>query len=329
MLAAVLYGARDLRLEERPYPKPLGKGWVVVETVAVGICGTDKAFYTGSYRPPKLPLVPGHEAVGRVVEGPENLVGKTVVTEINLVTDWSHPICRLGLYTHCPPEARRVLGIDFDGAMAEAFLSRVEALHLVEGLSPEQAVFVEPLAAVLRAFSLEPLPPEASIAVVGAGTLAHLAAQVARLAGLHVYVVVRDDSPKKKFFTSLGLQVVTVNEAREVAKQLGQGFDAVFEATGTPHGLQLALELVKPLGTVYAKSTHGLPAAIDATRMVVNEVKIVGSRCGTWREFRKAIKLLREGRVKTVVTSVYRLEDAVEAFEKSLQRSELKVVVKP
>ncbi len=330
MRAAVLHGPRDIRVEERPAPRP-GPGWVLVRTRLVGICGTDKAFYTGAYRPPKLPLVPGHEAVGEVVEGPDELVGRRVVTEINLVADWSHPVCRAGMYTHCPPPARRVLGIDFDGAMAEYFVSRPEALHPVDGLSDEEAVFVEPLAAVLRAFKLRPLEPGWSVAVLGTGPLALLAAQVARLSGARVTVVARPGSPKRRFFEELGFRVLTYREALEEARGIneGLGYDAVVEATGSPEGLGQAVELVRPLGVVYLKSTHGRPAPLDQTAAVVKEVALVGSRCGTSREFREAIELLRAGLVRVRVTARFTLDRVREAFEASLERGQLKVVVAP
>jgi alcohol dehydrogenase len=328
--AAVLYGPRRVRVEDKPLPKP-EQGWVLVRTRLVGICGTDKAFYTGRYRPPKLPLVPGHEVVGEVVAGADDLVGARVVSEINLITDWSHPVCRAGLYTHCPPNARRVLGIDFDGAMAEYFVSRREALHRVNGVSDEQAIFVEPLAAVLRAFKINPLPPRSNVAVLGTGPLALLAAQVLRYYGASVVVVARPDSPKKKFFRELGLKVVDLGEAIEIAKTLneGLGFDAVVEATGSPEALNQAIGLVRPLGIVYLKSTHGQLAGFNQTLAVVKEVTLVGSRCGTSREFKEAIQLLAKGVIRVKITAQYALDDAREAFEASLERSHLKVAVRP
>jgi len=144
MDALRLYGPRDLRLEDVPIPEP-PRGWALVRTEAAGICGTDKAFYLGTYPLFKSPLVPGHEVVVRVVEGPEGLLGKRVVAEINFACGRCR-LCRSGLYTHCP--RKRTLGIDFDGGMAEYFVSPVEALHAAERLDPVAGVAVEPLAAV-------------------------------------------------------------------------------------------------------------------------------------------------------------------------------------
>ncbi len=329
MLAARLYGPRDLRIEEVEKPRG-GDDWVIVRTLAVGICGTDRAFYTGSYRLFKAPLIPGHEAVGVVEEGPSELRGRLITTEINLILDYSHP-CVREAYTHCPPSVRRVLGIDFDGAMAEFFATRVDAIHVVEGVEPpKKAVYAEPLAAVLRAFRLEPLEPRARLAVVGTGALALLAAQVARLHGADVTIYARRDSPKARLFEKLGFHVEPVEEVEvERVKWLGLGYDAVFEATGTPEGLNIAVAIARPLGRVYAKSTHGRPAEIDATVAVVKELRIIGSRCGWHRDFEDAIQLLRSGVIEAPITATYPLRDARRAFERSLERDAFRVIVKP
>ena len=329
MLAARLYGPRDLRVEEVEEPRG-GNGWVIVRTLAVGICGTDRAFYTGSYKLFKKPLTPGHEVVGVVEEGPEELRGRLITTEINLILDPLHP-CVREAYTHCPPGVRRVLGIDFDGAMAEKFVTRLDALHVVEGIEPpDRAVYVEPLAAVLRAFSLEPLRPQARLAVVGTGALALLAAQVARLQGAIVTVYARRGSLKARLFEKLGFVVEYVDDVNvEEVKWSGLGYDAVFEATCTPEGLNLAIAIAKPLAVIYAKSTHGRLSSIDATAAVVKELRIAGSRCGWRRDFEDAIRLIREGLVETPITAVYSLRQAKEAFERSLERDAFRVVIKP
>ena len=333
MLAARLYGPWDLRVERVPVPEPRG-GWALVRTVAVGVCGTDKAMYTGGYRLRRAPLTPGHEAVGVVVSTPpgyEGLVGRLVVPEINLVDPgllWREP-CR-SMYTHCP--GRRVLGMDVDGAMAEYFVVPVHALHDARGLEPWRAVFAEPLAAVLRAFTLYPPRPGAPAAVIGSGSLALLAAQVMeRVYRLRVTVFARRGSPKARVLESIGLRVRWVDELEEaVAEETpwGLGYEVVFEATGSGEGLGLAVEAAAPLATVHVKSTHGGGAWLPQTRAVVKELRIVGTRCGTWREFEEALRLLRERVVEPVVTHRVRgLGNAREAFEKALERGSIKVIV--
>ncbi len=326
MLAAVLYGPRDLRVEDAPKPERLGDEWVLVKMEAVGICGTDRAFYTGSYPLFKKPLILGHEAYGVIVEGPKEWLGRPIVTEINLVIDPLAP-CAREAYTHCPEGRRLILGINFDGAMAEYFLTRIDAVHDANRLEPYQAIHVEPLAAVLRAFQLEPLRPGTNLAVIGTGTLALLAAQVARIQGARVTVYARRDSPKARVFEKLGFHVEHIEELDLEKIKWSGVYDAVFEATGNSQGLDAAVKLVKPLGVVYAKSTHGRPSSIDTTVLVVKEARIVGSRCGWYSDFEQAIRLLAEGEIETVVTASYPLREARTAFERSLERDAFRVVI--
>ncbi|ABL78913.1 MDR/zinc-dependent alcohol dehydrogenase-like family protein [Thermofilum pendens] len=328
MKAALLYGPGDLRVEDVPLPeKP--EGWALVKTLAVGICGTDKAFYKGTYPLFKKPLIPGHEVSGVVVEGPEELVGRLVVSEINFPC-WRCEYCRSGLYTHCP--YKKTLGIDFDGGLAEYFVAPATALHAAEGLDPVVATEVEPLAALLNALRLKPPAPGDSVAVVGTGNLAVMLVQVLKDAGFRPVVVSRAGSSKAEILRSLDVEVVTAEQASRLGGESGDGvgFDVVFEVSGDPSALNLAVDLVKPRGTVHLKSTPGNPGSVNLTKAVVKEVAVIGSRCGTFREFREAIRLLREGRVRPVITSVYGgLEKAREAFERSFRPGEVKVVVKP
>ncbi len=338
MRAAFIEAPGRVVVGEAPEPE-VPPGWALVRSVAVGICGTDKAFYRGSYRPPGgYPLIPGHEAVGVVASAPMeygDLVGRLVVPEINLVDKgdmWREP-CRSGLYIHCPAPVKRTLGIDYPGALAEYFSVPAWLLHPVEGLRPEEAVAVEPLAAVLKAFSLEPPRPGDRAAVVGSGFLASLAGQVLQnVYGLDVVVFARGDSPKRGLLESLGLRVEPVEDAVEVARREGRwglGFDVVFEATGSGEGLDVAVRIARPQGVVHVKSTSGERSCFDQTLAVVKELRLVSSRCGTWREFEEAIRLLRSGVVRPLVTSVvWGLENAPEAFERALRREELKVVVR-
>ena len=328
MLAARLYEPRNLVVEDVEPPKPPA-GWAVVRSVAVGICGTDKAFYTGTYPLFKTPLVPGHEVAGIVEEGPEELQGRLVVSEINFSCGKCY-YCRSGLYTHCP--YKKTLGIDFDGGLAECFVAPPWALHVVEGLDPIVVTEVEPLAAVLNALEQHPLPPTARCAIIGSGNLALLTAQVLRLQGAEPLLVARPGSPKAVKLAGMGFTVASVDEAREAARRStpeGLGFDVVFEVSGDPAALNLAVELARPRGVIHLKSTPGAPASVNTTLAVVKELRIVGTRCGSFREFERAIELLRRKLVAPIITSVVEgLPRAREAFEKSLSRNEFKVVVK-
>ena len=329
MRALVLHGPRDLRYEEIPDPSPRSN-WVLVKIKRVGICGTDKAFYKGTYKPGKLPIVLGHEIAGEVVEVglgvSRDLVGRRVTSEINIPCRrcW---YCLSGMYTHCP--YREVIGISIDGGMAEYILTREDVIHIVEDLSFDKIAFIEPLAAVVEMIEMEPPKPLSRVAVLGLGPIGLLSIQVLKLMRPRLLVAVaRRESPKTKLALQLGAdEIVYLDELDDYVKRKtpeGQGFDYVVEATGDPSGLELATKITRPRGVVAAKSTHGAPTSFNYTYAIVKELRIVGSRCGP---FDKAIDLLRLGLVKTdpLVTSVYPLSRGVEAMEKSFERDQIKI----
>ena len=331
MLAALLRGPRSISVEEVPDPRP-PPGWARLAVCVVGICGTDKAMYTGAYRPGRLPIIPGHEVSGvvdEVGEGVEpGLVGKPATAAINITCGrcW---FCTHGLREHCP--SRRAIGISADGGMAEYLLVPAENIHVIEGLSFSEAAFAEPLAAVLKMAVLEPPRPGLNVVVLGIGTIGLLAIQVLRRFAPRLLVAIaRPGSPKARLAKAVGAdEVLTPEEAFELARREtpeGQGFDYVVEATGSPEGLDMAVELARPRGVVMAKSTHGRPSSLNATLAVVKELRIVGSRCGP---FEPALRLLREKgvRVRELVTATFGLEEARDALEASLRREHVKVQV--
>ncbi len=333
MLAVLLKSPGKISVEDVPDPE-VSSGWVKIKVEEVGICGTDKAFYRGSYIPGKLPIIPGHEIAGIVVEVgggvPKDIVGARVTTEINISCGkcW---FCLNGLKTHCP--YREVLGITIDGGMAEYVAVPYSNVHLVNGLDPATAAFVEPLAAVLEAIDLEPPRPGSSIAVIGIGTVGLLFLQVLKHYSLEsIVAVARPNSPKANLAKRLGADyVLTYEEVLDFIKKNtheGQGFDYVVEATGSPEGLDLAVSIAKPRAVVAAKSTHGEPVRFNYTLAVVKELRIVCSRCGP---FKPAIRMLRDGvvNVRELVTSTYSLREAEEAFRRSLERDQVKVHLRP
>jgi alcohol dehydrogenase len=328
--ALVLHAPGDLRLERVEDPRP-GPGEVLIRVRRAGICGTDKAFYKGTYRLLKSPLIPGHEVVGEVVEVgvgvDKSLVGCRVTSEINLYCG-KCAYCLTGLKTHCP--YREVIGITRDGGMAEYMVTRADVVHSVEGLSDAQAAFVEPLAAVVEMLELAPIASGDTVAIVGSGAIAILSARLISTVAKPrlLMAIVRRDSPKARYLEKSGVdELVPLDEALEYTRRKtveGQGFDYVVEASGSPEGLQLAVELVKPRGVIAAKSTHGALVPVDITKLVVKEAKIVGSRCGP---FKRAIELLKRRivEIEDLVTSVYSLDQGVEAFKKSFERDQVKV----
>jgi len=325
MRALVLHAPKDLRLEDVDERSP-GNGWVKVRIKRVGICGTDKSIYLGDYAARKLPIILGHEISGEVVEVgegvDERMIGKRVTSEINLNCG-ECSFCKRGLREHCL--RREALGITLDGGMADYMLTRADLLHSIGDLSWLQGAFIEPLAAALKPFYLMPPPPSSSIAIVGLGTIGLLSVQVSSLfAPKRLIAISRRRSRKSELAELFGAESMTIEEALNLKGE----FDIVIEASGSPDGLEIALNLTRPRGTIFAKSTHGKEVSFDYTRAVVNEITILGSRCGP---FDAAIGLLERGKVRVdeLVTSVYKLDDGIEAFKKSFDPDELKVQLEP
>ena len=291
-------GRAAVRDVPRPRPRP---GFALVRVLLSGICNTDLELKHGYHG---FSGVPGHEFGGVGAGAPDSpLLGKRVVGEINLACGrcaW----CADGLGRHCP--RRTVLGIrGHPGAHAE-FLTLPEAnlREVPSGVSDEEAVFVEPLAAACEILDQVSVPEGTRAAVLGPGKLGRLAAAVLRAAGADV--------------TLLGRKT----RARAAS------FDLVVEATGSPAGMPRALALVRPRGTVVWKSTHHAPAKFDAAPLVVNEVTVVGSRCG---RFEPALELLRTRRVdvRPLLSSEFPLGDAGRALRVAARPGVLKVLLKP
>ncbi len=286
---------RDVR---RPAPRT---GFALVRVLLSGICNTDLELRRGYHA---FSGIPGHEFVG-VVEGPKSspFLGKRVVGEINLACGtcaW----CAQGLGRHCP--RRTVLGIrGHAGAHAEFLTLPAENLRAVpEGVSDEEAVFVEPLAAACEILDQVSVKEGARAAVLGPGKLGRLAAAVLGAAGAEVTLLPRG------------------------ARARAASFDLVVEATGSPAGMPRALELVRPRGTIVWKSTHHAPARFDAAPLVVNEVTVVGSRCG---RFEPALEFLggRTFDVRSLLSEVFPLERAGRALRVASRPGVLKVLLRP
>jgi alcohol dehydrogenase len=291
-------GRAAVREVRRPTPRP---GFALVRVIASGICNTDLELRRGYHG---FSGVPGHEFVGRV-EGPAGSawLGKRVVGEINLACgrcDW----CRRGLGRHCPK--RTVLGIvKHPGAHAEYLtLPETNLREVPREISDEEAVFVEPLAAACEVLDQVAVGPETRAAVLGAGKLGTLVAAVLENAGAQTRLLGRR------------------SRARPAS------FDLVVEATGSPEGMPAALRLVRPRGTVVWKSTHHAPARFDAAPVVVNEISLVGSRCG---RFEPALDLLRRRKVDVgrLLSAEFPLSRAVRALAEAARPGVRKVILRP
>jgi alcohol dehydrogenase len=305
----------DGRVEVREAPRAQRPpGFALLRLLAAGICNTDLELQRGYYG---FRGTPGHEFVAEVVEADDPaLAGKRVVGEINLACrrcDW----CRCGLGRHCPE--RTVLGIvRHPGAFAE-YLTLPEAnLHVVpDGLSTEAAVFTEPLAAACEILDQVAIPPGATVAVLGDGKLGLLIAMVLRGAG---YTVHHFGKHPEKLRLSGG---ETFTEPPPAA-----AYDFVVDATGHPDGLRAAVAATRPRGTVILKSTvHGM-VPVDTAPIIVNELTLVGSRCG---RFEAALPLLAAGRipVERLIDARFPLRSAPEAFARAAARGVLKVLLTP
>lgn len=333
--AAVLEGPRRLVVRERPVREP-GPLEARVRILMAGICGTDLALHSGDY-PIPLPLVPGHEWVG-VVEalGPgviPEMLGARVVGDINQTCrsydrDPACAACDADLERHCLD--RTVMGIiKSDGAWATDVIVPALNLHAVPfGVDDRHAVLAEPLAAAIQTFEISPVFPGDHVVVLGAGRLGALIAQVARLKGARVIAVTRS-AEKRKRALKLGAKHALApgeNLAKEVRAITGPlGAQMVVEATGDPESLGVALGLVRPRGTIALKTTCGIPARLDATKAVVDEVQISTSRCGP---FPKALAMLREANLKLdpLITATLPLDQVHEGLELAAQGAKVLLV---
>lgn len=338
MRAAVLVAPGRIEIHEKPDPVP-GPLEVVVRVDAAGVCGTDLALFAGDFAVP-LPLVPGHELAGTVVDAgvgvPERWAGARVTTEISLTCltrkDADPCVaCRRQLSEHC--RRRKVIGLrDADGVFAERILLPVGGLYdLPEKLPPTTAVLVEPLAAAIRTFKLTPVGPGSTVVVLGAGRLGLLACRVARSHGARVWAASR--SPEKReraerFGAEEAFDAADPGLREAILERTeGLGADVVVEATGAPEGFSSAIGLVRPRGTIALKTTCGAPVPdFPATELVVREITVQGSRCGPFPE---AIERLAAGQVPVDALGIetFPLDRVADAF--AAARSGAKAILLP
>jgi 2-desacetyl-2-hydroxyethyl bacteriochlorophyllide A dehydrogenase len=307
-------GAVSVREVERPR---CAEGFAVIRLLVGGICNTDLELQRGYYG---FIGTPGHEFVGEVVEcGDRAWVGRRVVGDINLACGHC-PMCARGLGRHCP--ARTVLGIvGHPGAFQEFLTLPVRNLHAVpDQMGNETAVFTEPLAAACEILEQVTIPAGAAVAVLGDGKLGLLIAQVLHAAGCRVHQFGRH-AEKLAISARAGVHTEIAGPVRPRAE-----FEWVVDATGSREGLAAAVSMAMPRGTVILKSTVHGEVPVDTAPVIVNEITLVGSRCG---RFGPALELLRTGRVNVadLISERMKLSDAARAFERAGQRGVLKVLV--
>ncbi|MBR8837654.1 MAG: alcohol dehydrogenase catalytic domain-containing protein [Stigonema ocellatum SAG 48.90 = DSM 106950] len=297
-----------------PIPEP-PPGEALVRVLCAGICNTDLELKRGYY--PYTGIL-GHEFVGVVEQGPEHLVNLRVVGEINAACGHCR-FCRSGQPTHC--ENRTVLGIvNRNGAFADYLCLPNENLHPVpDNVPTEVATFTEPLAAALEIQQQVALGSLNQVLVVGDGKLGQLVAQTLALTGCDLLVVGRH----RDKLTNLEARGIKVGLADAV---VDKAFDISVECTGNAEGFAIAQRALRPRGTLVLKSTYAGKLSLDASSLVVDEITLIGSRCGP---FPAALELLAQERVdvKPLIHAHYPLTQGLAAFERAQTKGVLKVLV--
>jgi threonine dehydrogenase-like Zn-dependent dehydrogenase len=297
-----------------PIPQP-PPGEALVRVLRAGICNTDLELLRGYY--PYSGIL-GHEFVGVVVQGPENLLNQRVVGEINAACGKCR-FCRSGQPTHC--ENRTVLGIvNRNGAFADYLCLPIENLHPVpDNVPTEVATFTEPIAAALEIQQQIPLSVNQRVLVVGDGKLGQLVAQTLALTGCDLLAVGRHHDK----LANLEARGIKTGFAEVVTDR---AFDVSVECTGNPEGFAIARRALRPRGTLILKSTYAGNLSLDASSLVVDEITLIGSRCGP---FPAALDLLAAEKVdvQPLIHATYPLSDALTAFEQAQRKGVMKVLL--
>lgn len=303
----------------RNYPEPrCEKNEVLVAVELAGICRTDLEIVKGYMG---FSGVLGHEFVGRVVKGPRDLQSKRVVGEINCVCG-KCDMCQSGLAIHC--RDRRVIGIlNHDGAFAQYLALPKRNVHVLpEAVGNEKAIFVEPLAAALQIVKQVPIESRHKVIVMGDGRLGLLAVQIMAAKGAKGKVVMLGRHPEKLLFCEKrGIQGILLEDML-----IKPEWDVVVDCTGSADGFATACKLVRPRGRLVLKSTWAQAEPVDLTPLVVDEITLVGSRCGP---FPDAINALASEQVVIdgLITSCFSLSNGEAALQKAQEPDQIKVVI--
>lgn len=313
-------------------PRPSRTGEALIEVLRAGICNTDLEIVKG-YAGFHGTL--GHEFVGRVVESPDQkLLGRRVVGEINAGCGVC-ALCRAGDTRHCPQ--RTVLGIKGrDGAFAD-FLSLPTGnlIEVPESITDEEAVFIEPLAAAANILEQIDLTASTRVAIIGDGKLAQLICRVLAQTGCAITLIGKHTEKLALLADTRACCLrlaVAGNDPLEAqrwldAQALNQCFDVVVEASGAATGLPMAIRLTRPRGAIVMKSTYQGQSAAELSQVVVNELHIIGSRCG---RFSPAIDLLarRAVDVRSLISHEFAIEEGLAAFAQAASAAAMKVLLR-
>ena len=300
----------------REVPQPCKPGEALIKIRRAGICSTDLELVKGYY--PYTGIL-GHEFVGEVMEAEDaSWIGQRVVGEINAVCGQCEQ-CLNGRSTHC--ENRTVLGIvNRDGTFAEFTQLPMPNLHRVpESVPDEMAVFTEPLAAALEIQQQVQIKPTDRVLLIGAGRLGQLIAQTLALTGCDLHVMARH-AHQQDLLKRREIKIIGEEEIQPWR------WDIVIEATGSPGGFAIARKAIRPRGKLVMKSTYRGDLSVNFSSLVVDEINIVGSRCGP---FGPALRLMASRQVDptVLIADEFKLRDALEAFERAAQPGVLKVLI--
>ena len=297
-----------------PIPQP-PVGEALVRVLRGGICNTDLELIKGYY---PYQGVLGHEFVGVVEQGPNHLLNQRVVGEINAACGKCH-FCLTGQPTHCVN--RTVLGIvNRDGAFANYLTLPIKNLHLVpESVSTDAATFTEPVAAALEIQEQVKISPQERVLVVGDGKLGQLVAQTIAITGCQLLAIGRHEE-KLANLSALGIKTGFADDVQPGS------FDIAVECTGNPSGFAIARQALRPRGILVLKSTYAGKLNFDASSLVVDEITLIGSRCGP---FPPALDLLATGKVQVegLIQGCYPLTEGLAAFDHAQRRGVMKILL--
>jgi threonine dehydrogenase-like Zn-dependent dehydrogenase len=312
---ALTFDGEAASVREREAPEVLA-GQVLLRPLRAGICNTDLEIVRGYMG---FVGTLGHEVVGVVEQGPAAWLGKRVTSEINYACGRC-AMCERELGRHCP--TRTVMGIlGQDGAFAERVVAPVANLHAVpDAVSDDQAAFAEPLAAAFEILEQVPIESGTEALVLGDGKLGLLIAQVLHHAGAQVLAVGKHDD-NLAILERRGIATTRFTDWDRTRR------DLVVDATGSRDGFALAVGATRPRGTLVLKTTVAERGAVDLAPLVIDEITVVGSRCGP---FAPALAALADGAidVTSMISAEMPLANGVDALERARQRGSLKVLLR-
>ncbi len=303
----------------KTYPEPTpANDEVLIAIEMAGICSTDLEIIKGYMG---FNGVLGHEFVGKVIRGPENLMEKRVVASINCICG-KCDMCLSGLSNHC--RQRTVVGIEGrDGAFAEFLAVPARNIHVLpDSIGSDEAVFIEPLAAAMQIVKQVPIESRQKVIVVGDGRLGLLTVQVMAAHGNKTNVALLGKHEEKlTFCEKRGIRTILLDDMIKKPE-----WDVVVDCSGCVEGFNTACQLVRPRGQLVMKSTWVADKPVDLSALVINEVSLIGSRCGPFPDAINALAA-EEIVVNGMITSRFKLSEGLVALDKAKDHNQIKVVL--